>query len=351
MNISKICRLPGRSPSLSVCLRRFRSWLGRFPFATKIYDSVAAIILVVCKKMKKLVIFTRIVSSKVPCLKPDENRRQYIVSLTSYGSRVKSSAPYAIYSLFRQDVLPDKIILWLDNKNWSNNNIPFLLRKLKRFGLEIRFCEDVKSFTKLLFTLEAFPNDSIITADDDLYYPNNWLGKLLFEHKKNPNKIICHRVHGIKVDENHNPLPYHLWDYEIDPNIYFSHIFMSQEKSIPRHQLESIFPTGAGGILYPPKCFHKDVAKKELFLKLSPKQDDIWFWAMAVINTEYFNGESPYIVIKNGYAKYLQQVDQQQRHGNVLWGFNWFQGGNDKQLKAVIGEYPQIKDILSKIQP
>jgi hypothetical protein len=49
------------------------------------------------------------------------------------------------------------------------------------------------------------------------------------------------------------------------------------------HKPESYFPTGVGGILYPPKCFHKDIADKELFLKLAPNADDIWFWAMACL--------------------------------------------------------------------
>jgi hypothetical protein len=37
-----------------------------------------------------------------------------IVSLTSYGNRVKGSAVYTVYSLLRQRVRPERVVLWLD---------------------------------------------------------------------------------------------------------------------------------------------------------------------------------------------------------------------------------------------
>ena len=41
------------------------------------------------------------------------------VSLTSYGKRVESSAPFAIYSILSQTVLPDRIVLNLDKTRWN----------------------------------------------------------------------------------------------------------------------------------------------------------------------------------------------------------------------------------------
>jgi hypothetical protein len=35
---------------------------------------------------------------------------------------------------------------------------------------------------------------------------------------------------------------------------------------------------------------------------------------------------------------------------NALWAYN-SQGGNDKQLKAVIEQYPQVNEVLKKIKP
>ena len=293
----------------------------------------------ICKRANvKSLIFQELkktqITDTLPDIKPlhSKNSPQYIVSLTSYGERLSVTAPYAIATIFQQTVPPDKILLWVayEDKDIALamlKNVNSILHKLVEKGLEIRYCEDIKQYLKLIPSIENFPKDYIITADDDIFYPKNWLEQLLAEHKKNPKKIICHRAHGIKVDENHNLLPYNEWD-------------SCTSKS------ENVFPTGVGGILYHKKCFHKDIVNKELFMKLTPRNDDIWCWAMAVINKEYFGEENPYVIIENGHSKNLQVIDwEQQQDGKALWNYN-LQGENDKQLKAVIEHYPQIREIL-----
>jgi len=281
----------------------------------------------------------------IPLLKPLEsvNSPRYIVSLTSYGKRLVALAPYAILTLLNQSAKPDKVVLWVAHED--KGKIPQVLYDLTSKGLEIHFCEDIKSFKKLIFSIEMYPDDYIITVDDDVYYPQNWFAQLLSAHKKNPKKIICHRAHGIKVDEQYNPIPYLKWYRNIEPGTYFSS--MSDERHFP----ESIFPIGMCGILYPPGCFHRDISNQSLYMRLAPKADDIWFWAMAVLNQEYYNGESPYIVVEKGYSTYLHEIDPElQRGENALWSYN-SQGGNDLQLKAVIEHYPQIREYLRKIVP
>ena len=286
----------------------------------------------------------------LPTLEPIEDKKspRYIFSLTSYGNRLADTAPYAIITLFKQNVKPDKIILWVAHED--KKNIPQILEKLTERGLEIRFCDDIKSYKKLIPSIENFPNDYIITADDDVYYHEHWFEQLVAEHKKNHKKIICHRAHGIKVDKNHNPMQYIKWHSCIEPNVYFAPEFESQEKSMRCHQLESVFPTGSAGVLYPPNCLHRDVVNKEVYMKLAPNADDIWFWAMALINKEYFGEESPYVVVKNSYLQTLSEIDPEQTKKNALWAYN-SQGGNDKQMKLVIKQYPQINKVLKKIKP
>lgn len=260
------------------------------------------------------------------------NSPRYIVSLTSYGTRLKETAPYAIASLFTQTFSPDRIILWVAHQD--RKNLPRIMGRLVKKGLEIRFCDDIKSYKKLIPTLKEFPDDYIITADDDVYYAENWLGELVETHKKNPGKIICHRAHEIKVDANHLPLPYKRWGF------------------CANAATKSSFPTGVGGVLYPPNCFHADILNEKLFTRLAPKADDIWFWAMAVINDGYFEGGDPYVTVVDGCFKKLDHVDfTQQLSGNALYNYNLTQNGNDKQLQAVIAQYPQIKEVLKKIEP
>jgi len=279
----------------------------------------------------------------IATLKPlkDKNSPQYIVSLTSYGKRLTLTAPHAIATLINQSIKPDKVILWVANED--KENIPKIMENLTEKGLEVRFCEDIRSYKKLVPALEHFPNDFVVTADDDIFYPYDWFEQLIVEHNKNPKKIICHRAHGIRVDENYDPIPYANWDFCIEPEIH------SEATDESYHQWGSVFPTGCGGILYPPNCFYEDITNKALFMKLAPYADDIWFWAMAMMNKKYFGEESPYIILANGYSKKLSIVrPEEEKSANALLNYNLMQNGNDKQLKAVIGYYPQIKSSLKK---
>ena len=284
-------------------------------------------------------LFKRRTLGLIPKLEPLEcgNSQRYIVSLTSYGKRLTKTAPYAIVTLLNQSVRPDKVVLWVANEDRAN--VPAIMKKLTEKGLEIRYCEDTRSYKKLIPAIAAFPGDCIITADDDIFYPHNWFEQLMAEHGKNPQKIVCHRAHGITVDEDHNPLPYGKWNRCIEPGKYKTHE-------------PNIFPTGIGGILYPQGCLHENAANKELFTTLAPYADDIWFWAMAVINKNFFGGERRYAVVENSCMKDLWYVDvMQQLSGNALMSYNRSQGGNDRQLAAVIERYPEIKDVLKMIEP
>jgi hypothetical protein len=49
----------------------------------------------------------------------------------------------------------------------------------------------------------------------------------------------------------------------------------------PSHYL---FPTGVAGVLYFPGSLHSDATRRELFHRLCPTNDDIWFKAMALLN-------------------------------------------------------------------
>ena len=89
----------------------------------------------------------------------------------------------------------DEIILWLSDDEFPNKeeNILSNILKLKKNGLTIKWCKNIKSYKKLIPALQEYSNDIIITADDDIYYPENWL-KILYEtHKQHPENIIAHK--------------------------------------------------------------------------------------------------------------------------------------------------------------
>ncbi len=245
-------------------------------------------------------------------------RKKVIVSLTSYGRRVNKVLPYTIISLLRQTYKPDELILWLDNENWNTDNIPVELRRLERFGLKICFCEDLKSYKKLIPSLTRFPESLIITADDDVYYRSDTVERLVHEYELNPNRIYCHTAHGMIIDSQRGLLKYNEWK-------------MNVENACG----QLVFPVGEGCILYDSKLLYKDITKVELFQKLSPLADDVWFFFMGKLqNTESY--VLPYVKIPFFPLDFFYQHFHQKAS---LAKANVSLNMNDQQIKNVMNYY------------
>lgn len=190
-----------------------------------------------------------------------------IISLTTYSKRI-NTVHLTLNTLFNQTYPFDRIILWLAEDEFTINTIPQELKDLQKKGLEISFCKDIKSYKKLIPTLAKYREDIIITFDDDAYYKKDAVEKLVKSYKQYPKCIHCLRGHKMKYDANNFPISYNQWEFftqDFNPGL-------------------EIFPTGLGGVLYPPNCFYKDILNEELFMKLAPSGDDIWFKVMGLIN-------------------------------------------------------------------
>lgn len=194
------------------------------------------------------------------------NGKQIIVSLTTYGRRIYD-VHLVIESIMQQTLKPNKILLWLDEVEFKKETIPASLERLRARGLEICFCEDIKSYKKLIPTLQRYPSGIVITIDDDVIYPIDLIDRLYCQHIKHPDDVICTNAHIISFSPNGELLPYENWP---DP---------PTDRS---RAAKSFLPVGVGGVLYPPGCFHNDVFNKEDFMKLSPMADDLWFKVMAL---------------------------------------------------------------------
>ena len=85
----------------------------------------------------------------------EKRNPQVIVSLTSYPARMPF-VHVALNTLLTQTFKPDRVILWLAEEQFPNieNDIPEEVLKLKDYGLEIRWTEDIKSYKKLLPSLK-----------------------------------------------------------------------------------------------------------------------------------------------------------------------------------------------------
>lgn len=187
-----------------------------------------------------------------------------IVSLTSIPNRL-STCHLTIKSILNQSVRPKKIVLWLHNS--LKDHIPKQLGILEGEFFEIRYSNLTCSHRKLIHSIGLFPNDIIVTCDDDMMYRRNWLQLLFKEHLKNSKSIIANQTRYIQYRENGDLLAYNLWTYRADEPF----------------NKNAVLPIGAEGILYPPHALSHITADSGLFLKLAPKADDLWFKAMSFL--------------------------------------------------------------------
>ena len=107
-----------------------------------------------------------------------------VVSLTTFPLRI-GKVHLTIQSILRQSRPADRILLWLSKEEFPEEaQLPANLLRLKEKGLDIRFCDNIRSFKKVFYTAQEFENDVIVTADDDALYPENWLEGLWDTHEK-----------------------------------------------------------------------------------------------------------------------------------------------------------------------
>ena len=243
-----------------------------------------------------------------------------IVSLTSFPQRI-SEIKYVIYSLLDQTILPEKIILWLAESQFPNKerDLPQDLLALRKFGFTVEWCEDLRSYKKLIPALEQFPDYYIATADDDLYYKKDWLEKLWLWHLEFTQDVVCHLGEEIRFN-NKEVLPYSQWT-----------------KYLKKAEVGyRILVCGCGGGLWHKKYLHRDINNRELFRKLAPHADDLWFYFMALLNsTKIRVVEKPHNKVRylDPYREYGL------RDGSTLASINVDGGLNDEQLKNIINHY------------
>lgn len=242
-----------------------------------------------------------------------------IVSLTTYPARM-NDARYALFSLLQQTVKPDKVLLWLAEEEFPEG-APSLLSDFCNAGLTIEFCKNLRSYKKLVPTLQRYPDSVIVTADDDIFYDPAWLEKLTAAYRQAPQYIHCHRAHIVQLDENAQPRPYRKWRSGV-----------SGETTAPSYMN---FFIGCGGVLYPPHSLYQDVCDEKLFAELAPIGDDIWFWAMAVMQRTKIN------IVSNNISEmtYIDPAKELGIGGTPLWRLNVGRRINDKQLAAVFTHY------------
>ncbi len=237
--------------------------------------------------------------------------RPVVVTLTSVAARL-DRVHIAVSSLLAQRERPDAVVLWLDHAI-GTRGLTAPLRRLRRRGLDVQFVEDVGPHTKLWYALRRMPEALLVTADDDRIYPRGWLGGLLAAHRRHPGAVVCYRAHRMRPAPGGTLAPYRDWT------------FYAPGETGPSHWL---FPTGTGGVLYPPGALHPDVFDRDAMRRLSPRADDVWYKAMAL------RAGTPTVKVHAHYREFPSISGTQ---ADRLWTDN--RVNNDAQIDAVFTRY------------
>ena len=240
---------------------------------------------------------------------------QIIVSLTTHGKRIYD-VHATIESILQGSVKPNKIILWI-SEDYRNTILPLTLQKQQKRGLEIKYCKDIRSYTKLIYALKMYPDASIVTIDDDIIYPHDLLEHLVNAHTESPDCICANWIREYPRNLGENYMSILKW----------KQIFDATEIS------ERYFFEGFGGVLYPPYSLDSEVFNEKVFLDICKYADDVWFNAMALktgIKVKYawkHYSIASFCENEDVQCVALQNVNN---NGEVL---------NDMQIKAVFNKY------------
>lgn len=200
--------------------------------------------------------------------------QKVIVSLTSFPGAIEF-VPAAVRSVLKGSILPDKIVLYVTMSQFGEKGLPESVIALKKESdiFEVRdYPSEIRSYRKLIPALKDFPDDIIVTIDDDVAYHPDMLRQLLEMNQKFPENIIAHRAKRIFPNSPYKKWRKYRWYHFLKNRIF---------------KRADTIQTGVGGVLYPPHVLKEEMLEESLFKSIAPTADDIWFWAAAVANGKF----------------------------------------------------------------
>ena len=226
-----------------------------------------------------------------------------IVSITSSEEHFKD-LELSLYSIFNQSVQADRIILWLSDE-YELSELPYYITRYIKNGLEIRFVEDKGVYNKVIYALKEFNDAIIVCADDDILYPKNWLKKLYHSYIANPEDIHLHKAFKVKTGNSGLSSVEEWAQFSNEEDAEFSNFIVSE-----------------GGVLFPPKCFTKEVFREDIYKKNSPTSVDVWLWFMSLVSGRKIRVVKNHIklftctniirkILYSNSKKYPQRLDEQ----------------------------------------
>ena len=246
-----------------------------------------------------------------------------IVSLTSYGDRLNTLS-ICLKSLLNQTKKADKILVYLTD-DIKESHLPSSLLELRDRGIEYRFVPlDLKPHKKYYYAMQEFPDDIIVTVDDDVIYYKEMLSELYKTYLKFPKCIVTGRAHEITFNDDGSIKAYDDWNW------------CSQKCEQSSMKL---LATGAGSVLYPPHLLDKKLLFNLDYIKHYITVDDLWLKLVEVLSNV------PTVVCSLRIEKMREGIPDTQAQG--LFNKNVGKNENDLYLKDLDKKFSLASKILA----
>ena len=267
--------------------------------------------------------------------------QKLILSLTSYPARIQF-VPSVLESLLSQSRPADLIVLYLsaDQFPQRDGDLPDALLQAKaNQQLEIRWVNgDLKPHKKYFYAFREYPDDIIVTVDDDVFYEPVLLERLWETHLQFPDAVVAGQTHLITLDRSGQPNPYKYWlrrtfGFENGPSM-------------------QLFAVGIGGVLYHPRWFPEELYNEEVIRKTCLTADDLWLKTMELAAgiPVVFSPASTFLRIVPGSQKtslYQYNLDQDRNDESLAAIRDWadsFYGKDFFSSRLAGGQWPAVRD-------
>ena len=234
----------------------------------------------------------------------------YVVSMTSYRGRI-DWVYIPISSILLGSLKPNVVVLYLSREEFPGelSDMPKELIQLQSHGLTIEFVEgNLRSHKKYRYAFELFPNKKIITIDDDIIYPFDFLQRITSLNNELPKNSSVSCL-GMRMKRNADVfLPYSQWDYVLTNEVG-----------------ENLLLMGGYGCLYNKPTEMLQFYKEKEAMELFSTGDDIYLYYLGrkAGITNYVFGEE--------YSRIFPVIPWVQNTN--LFEVNIGEGKNDEMLR------------------
>ena len=208
------------------------------------------------------------------------NRSEIVVSLTSFPPRI-GQLHLTLKSLLCQTLVPRRIVVWLSREEFPNGSqaLPDSLKALTHNGVEFRFVpQNLRSHKKYYYAFREFPDNTVVTVDDDVIYPRDTLARLWNLYWQHPGTVCANVIRQIARKGN-GFAPYKQWRKMTEMPVESSHRNMA---------------VGCGGIMYPPHWYTENLFDTGLIAECCPYADDLWLKAHELLSGTRVTGGGPF---------------------------------------------------------